>query len=410
MFGAAYFLYRAARELFDRDVAFVTTAVFCVHPIVIFAAIDVRPYAWAALAINVGIFLLVRMRHDSSNRTAALLGLCSAFIVYFHFLFAVILPGLFLCLLALALGLGKTTWKQVGIALAVFTVAFSAVIPGLLYMVQTRGTHVFDVAPELRDLWWTLAPFWLGYIIAGAVLVAAATRRLDLQSRIDGWTVLLCASAGLASILILYGVSAGTSIHMFTERHRLVAIPGIALCWGFILSRIDSRLIRLLFCVAVVSTSAYQGFSSPYSNGHGYTWKYALELAEKSAATDNAPVLVCSDLPEADHLTMPEGDAAKDSPLFIQLSYYKLNVPVIGMPRALNAEARQIGSAFVEQATQRRQRFLAMGFGPSYETLQWLANIASPAYNGRVLGQLDGVVVLEFTPRAQVDGVGAATP
>lgn len=268
-------------------------------------------------------------------------------------------------------------------------------------MVQTRATHVFESPPAFGDLWWTLAPPWFGYIVAGAVLIAAATRRLDLQSRIDGWTVLLCASAGLASILILYGVSAETSIHMFTERHRLVAIPGIALCWGFVVSRIDSRLIRLLFCVAVVSTTAYQYFDSPNSRNHQYTWKYALEIAEKNASRDNAPVLVCSDLPEADYRPMPEGDAAKDNPLFIQLGYYKLSVPVVGLPRTFNAEARRVGSAFVEQAAQRRQRFLAMGFVASYPTLHWLVDIASPAYDARALGQPHGVVVIEFTPRAQ---------
>jgi hypothetical protein len=187
---------------------------------------------------------------------------------------------------------------------------------------------------------------------------------------------------------------------MFTERHRLVAIPGIALCWGLIVSRIDSRLIRALFCVAVVSTTAYMYVHSPYSRQHGYTWKYALEIAERSAAADNAPVLICSDLPEADYMPMPEGDAAKDNPAFIQLSYYKLSVPVVGMPRALNDQAVSVGSAFVLEAARRRERFLALGFGPSYDTLRWLTNVASGTHDVRVLGQPDGVLVLEFIPRA----------
>ena len=401
MLAAAYFLYRAARELFDRDIAFVTTAVFCVHPIVILQSIDVRPYACAALAISVATFLLVRLRHDKSKRTAALLGLSSAFIVYFHFLFAVILPGLFLCLLALALGRGKASWKQVGIALLVFALAFSAVIPGLLYMVHTRSTHVFDGPPQLQDLGWTLAPVCLPYILGALIFVAAVTRKLDLEKRLDSWSLLLCTSLGLVPILILYGVSAGTSIHMFTARHRLVAIPGIALCWGFLVSRVNSRLIRLLFCIAVVSTTAYLALSSPFSHTHGYTWKYALEIAEKSASVDNAPVLICSDLPEADYTQMPEGDAAKDNPLFIQLSYYKLTVPVVGLPRTFNAEARRVGSAFVLQAVQNHQRFLALGYAASYDTLRWLTDMTAETHEVRTLGQPDEVVVLEFVPRTE---------
>jgi hypothetical protein len=52
MLAAVYLLYRAARELFDQDVALIAAIVFCLHPIIIFAAIDVRPYAFAALATN----------------------------------------------------------------------------------------------------------------------------------------------------------------------------------------------------------------------------------------------------------------------------------------------------------------------------------------------------------------------
>ena len=55
MLAAVYLLYLAARELFDRDVAIIAAIVFCLHPIIIFAAIDVRPYAFAALAINATI-------------------------------------------------------------------------------------------------------------------------------------------------------------------------------------------------------------------------------------------------------------------------------------------------------------------------------------------------------------------
>ncbi len=61
MLAAVYLLYRAARELFDRDVALIAAIVFCLHPIIIFAAIDVRPYAFAAVAINATILTLVHL-------------------------------------------------------------------------------------------------------------------------------------------------------------------------------------------------------------------------------------------------------------------------------------------------------------------------------------------------------------
>jgi hypothetical protein len=42
MLAAVYLLYLAARELFDRDVALIAAIAFCLHPIIIFAAIG-RP-------------------------------------------------------------------------------------------------------------------------------------------------------------------------------------------------------------------------------------------------------------------------------------------------------------------------------------------------------------------------------
>ena len=81
------------------------------------------------------------------------------------------------------------------------------------------------------------------------VLIAAVRRRLDLRRPFgsDG-LILLCTSLALVPILILYALSVGTSIHVFVPRYRLVAVPGIALCWALVVSRIDSRALRLLFC------------------------------------------------------------------------------------------------------------------------------------------------------------------
>lgn len=404
MLAAVYLLYRAAREFFDWDVTIITAIVFCIHPVVIFASIDVRPYAFGALAISSAIYLLVRLRHSDSNLLAAMFGIATGVITYFQLLFGALFPALAICFLVFGFRGRKTFWRQLGVALGAFFLTFIPVVAGLLYIARTSGNHVFDEPPHLADLGWTLAPGWIIYILLGTAVVAAVTRKIDLSSRMDGWRILLCVSLALVPILILYSVSLATPLHIFVPRYRLVAIPGIALCWGLIVSRIDSRLIRLLFCVAVVSATAYQYYSSPLSFHHGYTWKYALELAEKSASPDNAPVLICSDLPEADHTPMPVGAAVKDSALFAPLSYYKLSGPVVGMPRTLDEQARAVGLAFVQHAAWQQQRFLALGSVASYDSLHWLIHLASVTHDVRVLGQPEGVVVLEFTPRTVVSG------
>ena len=406
MLGAVYLLYRSARELFEWDVAFIAATIFCLHPIVSSESIDVRPYAFAAVAITSSVYALVRLRHSNSYWLAALFGLSAAGIVYFQFLFAVILPALLIGFFAMKVGDRETLWRQFGVALAAFALAFLPVIPGMRFMFHTTGTHVFAQSPvplELRQTLTLMQPE-LGlvqptFILAGTFLIAGVTRRIHLRSRPEGRTILLCAALALVPILILYGVSASTSTHIFVTRYRLVAIPGIALCWALIVSWIDSRALRCLFCISLVAVMAYQSFSSPTSRRHNYTWKYALDVVEKNASVDGAPVLMCSDLPESNDVPMPVGAAVKDSALFAPLTYYQLSVPVVGLPRALNQEAMQAGSQFLLQAGQHHIRFLALAWEASDDTLDWLADAADKTHTVRELGTFDLVRVVEFIPR-----------
>jgi hypothetical protein len=271
-------------------------------------------------------------------------------------------------------------------------------------MVHTSGTHVFSPAPRLLELGSTLTLKGLGAIFIVGVLITAGSRRFNPRIRAEGWTILLCTSLALVPSLLLYALSVGTSIHVFVPRYRMAAVPGIAFCWALVASWIDARALRLLACIAVVAATAAIYLTTPFLRQHQYSWKYALEFVEKNAFVDNAPVLICSDIPEADHMAMPTGPAILESGILPPLSYYKLSVPVAPLPRALNDEAMRDGSQFLEQANQRHQRFLAMAFAQSFGTLNWLAKTAAPTNDVHELGQFDGVKVLEFVPRTVANG------
>ena len=398
MLAAVYALYHAARELFGREVGLFTAIIFCLHPIIIFASIDIRPYAFAALALNSAILALVYLRHNDSNWLAALFGLSSAGIVQFQLLFAAILPALAVCFVVLKMDDRKTLWRQLRIALIVFAVGCLPVLPRLHYMVQTSGMHVFSEAPSLLELGSTLTHKGLAGILIAAVLLAAAIQQVDWPSRQDRWPALLCLSLALVPILTLFALSVGTSVHVFVPRYRMASIPGIALCWGLAASWIRLRALRLLVCIAVVVATGYIYSTTPFLRQHQYSWKYALDFVEKNASTDNAPVLICSDIPEADHMRMPVGPAIEASGILPPLSYYKLTVPVTPLPRALNGETVRATSVFLEQEAPRHTRFLAMAFAQSYDTLEWLSRNAGRDYSVHELGQFDGVKVLEFSP------------
>jgi hypothetical protein len=336
---------------------------------------------------------------------AALFGFTTASILYFHFLFAAIFPALAVGFFVVKTGDRKVLWRQFCVALTAFAFACLPTIPLVRDTLQNTGSHVFGEAPRLAELGWTLAPPPWPLILLVVILAAALTRHLGLGNHFDGRHAVLCALLGLVPVLVLYVTSMETPLHVFVDRYRLVAIPGIALCWASAVSLINSRIIRMLFCVGLVATVSYQNFKSPYSNIHGYTWKYALEFAEKNASVDGAPVVICSDFVESNYMQMPTGPAVKDSAQFAPLSYYKLSVPVVGLPRALNDEAIRVGSSFLQDATARRQRFLVLGSTPSYETLHWLSDSASGPYQVSRLGTSFSIVILEFRPRIEGDEV-----
>jgi 4-amino-4-deoxy-L-arabinose transferase-like glycosyltransferase len=404
MLAAVYLLYLAARELFGREIAVIAAIVFSLNPIIVFASIDVRPYAFAAAVNNATILVLLRLRNSDSNSLAALFGFLAAGMIHFHFLSAAILPALFLCFAAFKSGQRTVVmWRQLIVSLAAFVLSLLPLVPDLQFLSRSGSkTHVFYQAPHFRDLLMTLLPIQLYASFLIAAVVTAAIIRAKEPYRIPRWKVLLCLSLALSPILILYSVSIASPIQIFLPRYRFVAIPGIALSWAMLLSPFRSRNVRLLFCLLVVSSYMRAYLTSSQSRRHNYTWKYALAVAEANSSKDNSPVLICSDFPQTDYVTVPVG-SAKDSPFYTQLSYYKLSSPVVPLPRALNDEAIRVGSLFLREATQKHERFLALAWSPSYPTLDWLVKSASKAYSIRTLGIYDGIKVLEFTPRSNLE-------
>jgi mannosyltransferase len=400
MLGAAYVLYLCARQLFRRETAMVATLLFCVNPIVVSESIDARPYAFEILATNLAVLALLRLRKSDSLWLAGLFGLLSALIVYFHFLGAAVLPGLLAGFIVWKWREGKIFWQQLGVGLAACGVAFLPLIPDLRALFHHPGTHVFEKSPSPVLLLWIFLPGLLPFL--GALFAGFATAALAVRSRpqwsVDQRDVVLCFSLALAPVGLLYGISVATPIHMFAFRHELTAVTGISLCWALGLELLGSRAVRMAFSIALVGLTAALYLGSPSARQHDYSWKGALAAAEQNAAPDDAPVLVCSDFPESNFVPMPLGQA-KQSRYFSQLAYYRLSVPVVPLPRALNAEAKQVGGGFLEQAAQKHERFLAMGYEHSYRTLDWLAQQAAGAYRVKTLGVYDGVKVLQFDPK-----------
>ena len=146
----------------------------------------------------------------------------------------------------------------------------------------------------------------------------------------------------------------------------------------------------------------FQAYSSPLSRRHEESWKESLAFADANAAADHAPLLMCSPLVEADFQPMPA--VASDSVLYAPLSYYKVNAPVVPLPRTLNDEAERQARQFLLKAAQEHTRFLVLAPWPSLRIVDLLAYYSQSTHTYRVLGNFDEIWVVEFVPYSDARG------
>ncbi len=402
MLAAVYLFYRCARELFPWDVSLIAAAMFVALRNIAFAAIDVRPYAFALLLTNLTIFLFLRWMKTGETRYAAYFGISSAGIFYFHYLFATILGALAICYFVLRQRSERSNLRQIGAAAGCFAVFILPVLPRLHYIYQTRAEHSFARAPHMTDLRDTLyLGHWPLLILACALLLAALTRTLVTPSQEALEKFAVCATLALFPAGFLYLVSVNTSIHIFIPRYLMVVVPGYVLSWVWFSSLIDSRAIRALLCCGLVGLAVVQAYRSPLARWHEDSWKEALAVADKEAARDGAWLAMCSPLVEADYQPMP--DVPEQSVLYSPLSYYKVSAPVFPLPRLFNQEAARQVNRLLAQLGPQHKRFLALVPWPSVRTLDYLADSARGIYTPRVLGQFDFIWVVEFDPVADAD-------
>ncbi len=397
MLAAAYWLFRAAQELFNRELAFIVCILFCLHENVVFAATDARPYAFALLMTNLAIFALVRWTARNEMQYAVLFGATAAGILYFHSMFGAILPAFAIYYLLLRGRSIKAHAAQLAAALVSFVLVSAPQIPRFIQLFRSRQLHTFAGEPQKVLILLTVVPFKLLIVFCATVVVAAFIRKIKLPGRDSSLAALLCPLFALVPIAILYGVSAATPMRVFIPRYCLVAVPGAALTWGLLIGWIDSALLRKLCCVCLVAITVYIYFSLPFSRRHELNFKQAHEFVNANAARDNAPVLICSAFIESNFEPLAT-DFTSENALLSQFSYYPVNAHVILLPFSLNDEAKRIGGQAVMAASERHQRFLAVASPVSYQTLLWLASYSRGAFNVRPLGDFDETVVVEFAP------------
>lgn len=394
MLAAVFVLYRAARELFDFEIGLASCVLFSLHPIVIFAAIDARQYAFAVLTLNCAILMLLRWIRTHSTRHAVLLGLSSGLMFYFQYLFGTALLAFGLVLLATRAWKAPEFPRQFVSASAAFCFVMLPVFSRLVFLVNSRQDHVSEVAPLFKNVAETLAPGWIAGLFALAVLIAVSSHQLTQRRREPSIAVFACTFLAFVPLLVLYGTSTLTPTHVFVKRYLMVGMPGVALCWALLLNRIQSGLVRAGFCLALLALVAQQQIDVPI---HGSDASAPIKAANSATSQDQAPVLVCSDLIESIYDPIPPDITSSSS--FAPLSYYKLRSTVVPLPKVMNEAAEAQLNLFLNRAMPARQRFLVMAYPGSESIPRWLDAATKTAYSSRLLGTYSGVYLWEYRPR-----------
>ena len=397
MLAAAYLLFRTSRELFSREIALIVCILFCVHADVIFAATDARPYAFALLMTNLATLALVRWTARNRMHDAILFSASAAGILYFHYLFGVILPAFAIYYLLLRGRSIRRDAGQLAASLATFVLVAAPQATRFVELFRTRQLHTFAGEPRTWFALRTLVPFKLLVVFVASLFIAALFRKVKLPGRDCSMAVLLCPLFGLVPIAILYGMSWATPMRVFIPRYCLVAVPGAALMWGFLISWLDSRWLRGMCCLALVVWTMILYFASPLSRKHEMSFKQAHAFVNENVAQDKATVLACSAFIEANYEPLP-ADQNSENALVSQFSYYPIDAPVVLLPYYLNDETVRIASPVVLAAAQRHQRFLAIGSPMCYPTLRWLTDYSAGAFTAQQIGNFDEIAVVEFRP------------
>jgi hypothetical protein len=405
MLGAVFFLFQAARELFDLEFAFLSCIFFSLEYNVVFAATDARPYAFALLATNIAIFAFVRWMKRQQMGDAILFGAAAAGILYFHYLFGAILPAFAIYYLVARHRSIKTDLRQLAAVLTTFTLVALPLVFRVAGLYQSKVTHVVQELrhPGLAALN-TLAPMQTLIGFGIVALVAALMRKIKFPGRESLPAILLCPLLALVPAGVFFAVSAATPVHLVVPRYLTVTAPGSALTWALLTNYIDSALLRRIFCVGLVGITLVEAFSSPLSRRHELNFKQAHAFVNANVAKDEGtvPVLICSAFIESDFEPLPSGRTSENA-LVSQVSYYPVDAPWVFFPIDLNDEAMQIGSQIVLAAAQRHQRFIFVVPPSSYPTLQWLSNYSSGSFTAKVIREFDEIVVVEFRPVAGND-------
>ncbi len=397
--AATFLLFRMSRRLFGSEAAWMSAAAFVSIDSVRFAACDARPYGIALLLAVISSDLLLRFLNRPGYRLAALYGLSTAAMLHLQLLFGAVLlaHGFYLIYLVFRGQRIRLSYAATGAAVLVAVAAPVAI--QFWRFTRNPASHSFEALPSLPDLAAAYMPgIWLGVLGILAIL-AMVMPELEWKAIDRSDAAFLALLWALIPPLVLFAISRLTSASLFVKRYYLSYSPGLAMCFGVLLTSVRPKLVRAATLSAMalfVAWSIGRPTSFRHTVGLG-DWGSAAEFINRNVATDDAPVLIRSQLIESDFMPI---EPVEDNGNFPQLAYYPMRAHLIPLQNTFTAAQMSSIHTFVKSLTARNtNRFLFVSFtGPSpvQPVLYYLIGELGPACKVTRLADFDGVAITEF--------------
>ena len=397
--AATLLLFRMSRRLFGADAAWMSVAAFVSIDAVRFAACDARPYGLALLLSVISSDLLLRFLDRPGYRLAALYGLTGAALLHLQLLFGALLlaHGLYLIYRTVQRERIRLAYAVTGVA--VLIAVASPVAIQYLRFTENPASHSFSPLPSPSDLATSYLPdTWL-YVLGTVVILALILPQMEWKAIYRPYTAVFVLLWAITPPTALFIISRLTPLHLFVPRYFLSYSPGLAMCFGVILTSFRPRVVRsavLSVMALFVALSIGRPTSFRHTAGLG-DWGSAAEFINRNVARDHAPVLIRSQLIESDFMPI---EPVEDNGNFPQLAYYPMRAQLVPLQNTFTAAQMSSIHAFLESATTRSTgRFLVVSFtGPSpmAPMLFYIIGQMGPTCTVTRLADFDGVAITEF--------------
>jgi hypothetical protein len=344
---AAFFMYRLALRLIDREFARVTVFVFVVWPGIVFEASNARPYAMAVLLVVAAALALVRWLDQPSAGRLLVFTAVAASIGYAHILFVFVLPAFLLY----AFRRSRTNETAVRARSIILAFGLVAVVDlGLAWQ-----TLALLGRRETINLPGTLSVDWLAGVVAPTGIFSALVVGGALAQMIKPWRLDLPAGHNTAATTLVLGwlfiplaievsLALATHIHLLEPRYALMSAPAMVLVIAaFLRSVVPAESRRIV--AAIVAISAVLALSGTLKYGEDWQWASS---AAAAATTPHTVVLLHPGLVESAQLDWFP-DAERRSYLETPTAYYPfaasmLPVPYLATPEALAFLDRELSN------------------------------------------------------------------